>query len=379
MADDPFELNDGQEVFLEEVRCVGRNVILPLAAEAEGGAINRPLLEALGSSGLLGRLFPARPDGRVPAMKLCLLREGLAMECTEAETALALQGLGGYPILAFGSAGLAERWIPAIARGEAVAAFALTETGSGSDPGSLELRAQRDGKGFRLSGVKTWISNAPFADVYTLFARTKAATGSRGITAFVVPGDSAGLGGESIPMLSPHPIGRLELRDVFVPEDHVLGEVDDGFRVAMETLDLFRPSVGAFAVGMSRVALDCAIEHAVERQAFGRAIKEFQAVSHLLADMETRIRASRLLVYAAAAAFDRGGADPLSSAVAKLHATETAQFVIDSAVQILGARALAEDHILSHLYREVRATRIYEGTSEIQRSIIARELFRGRA
>jgi alkylation response protein AidB-like acyl-CoA dehydrogenase len=176
--------------------------------------------------------------------------------------------------------------------------------------------------------------------------------------------------------LSPHPIGRLELDGVKVPADHVLGEVDRGFRVAMRTLDLFRPSVGAFAVGMAQAALDAALAHAASRKAFDRPIREFQAVSHLLAEMATRTEAARLLVYAAAAAYDRGDPDITRlSAMAKLFATEAAQFVVDAAVQIHGAAALERGHPLEHLYREVRAPRIYEGTSEIQREVIARALY----
>jgi alkylation response protein AidB-like acyl-CoA dehydrogenase len=197
------------------------------------------------------------------------------------------------------------------------------------------------------------------------------------VTAFVVPGESHGLRGEPVDLLSPHPVGRLELDGVWVPDDHVLGEVDGGFKVAMQTLDLFRPSVGAFAVGMAQAALDAAVEHADRRQAFGKPIREFQAVSHRLAEMATRTEAARLLVFDAAVAYD-SEANGLTrrSAMAKLYATETAQFVVDASLQIHGAIGLQRGHLLEHLYREVRAPRIYEGTSEIQREIIARELFR---
>lgn len=343
--------------------------------------VNRELVRALGERGLLPRLFPKRAGGTgtgdVSAVELCLLREALAMECTEAETALALQGLGAYPILQAGTEQAVARFVPPVARGEAVAAFALTEPEHGSDAAALELRADRDGDGFRLSGVKTFISNAPQADVYTLFARTTLDAGAHGVTAFVVPGNAPGLTGTPLRLLVPHPIGRLELDGVRVPADQVLDELDQGFGVAMRTLDLFRPTVGAFAVGMARAALDAAVAHAARREAFGKPIREFQAVSHTLAEMATRVEAARLLVYAAAAAYDQEL--PVlrrTSAMAKLFATETAQRVVDAAVQVHGAAALADDHLLAKLYREVRAPRIYEGTSEIQREIIARELFR---
>jgi acyl-CoA dehydrogenase len=367
-----------------EIRRLAREVFAPLAAAGERGRVNRPLVRALGETGLLGRLFPTPLGGTggdgVSATELCRLREALARECTEAETALALQGLGTYPLVQSGSAELAGRFVPAVAKGEAVAAFALSEPGAGTDAAALTLAAEPDGDGWRLSGEKMWISNAPDADLYTVFARTSAepGAGARGVTAFVVPGDAAGLWGEPIEMLAPHAIGRLVFDDVAVGPGDVLGEVNAGFRVAMGTLDLFRPSVGAFAVGMAAAALDHAVAHARDRRAFGRPIGDFQAVSHALADMATRTRAARLLVYDAARAYDEGRADDVTglAAMAKLYATETAQYVVDSAVQILGARALVAGHPLEHLYREVRAPRIYEGTSEIQRTIIARALLR---
>src|SRR5581483_1041217 len=366
-----------------EVRRLAREVFVPLAEAGTPGRVNRPLVRALGETGLLGRLFPSALGGTggagVSATELCRLREGLARECTAAETALALQGLGTYPLVQSGSEALARRFVPAVARGEAVAAFALSEPGAGSDAAALELAAEADGDGWRLTGEKTWISNAPEADVYTVFARTSPASGARGVTAFVVAGDAGGLSGEPIEMLAPHAIGRLVFDGVAVGRADVLGEVDAGFRVAMRTLDLFRPSVGAFAVGMAEAALDQAVAHAARRRAFGRAIAEFQAVSHALADMATRTRAARLLVYDAARAYDAGNTGDITrlAAMAKLYATETAQFVVDGAVQILGARALVAGHPLEHLYREVRAPRLYEGTSEIQRTIIARALLRG--
>jgi alkylation response protein AidB-like acyl-CoA dehydrogenase len=264
-----------------------------------------------------------------------------------------------------------------VAAGDAVAAFALSEPDAGTDAGALSLRAERDGGDYRLTGSKTWISHAPDADVYTLFARTTHNAGSRGVTAFVVPGDAPGMTGTPLELLAPHAIGRLELDGVRVPASAVLGEVDHGFRVAMTTLDRFRPSVGAAAVGIAQAACDAALAHARRRQAFGRELREFQAVSHKLADMATRIQAARLLVYDAAAAHDTAQIHSTrASAMAKLFATEMAQTVVDDAIQIHGAAGLQVGHLLEALYREVRALRIYEGTSEIQRTIIARELYR---
>jgi acyl-CoA dehydrogenase len=370
-----FHLTPEQVDLVRETRRIGREVLAPIAAGGEPGRVNRPLVAALGANGLLPRLFPE--NGAVSAMDLCLLREALAQESTEAETALALQGLGAYPILQSGGEELVRRWIPSVAKGEAIAAFALTEPEHGSDAAALELSAERDGDGYRLTGAKAYISNAPEADVYTIFARTTLDAGARGVTAFAVPGDAEGLSGEPITLLALHAIGRLELKDVRVPREHVLGEVDRGFEVAMKTLDLFRPSVGAFAVGMAQAALDASVAHAGTRQSMGKPLREHQAISQLLGEMVTRTEAARLLVYAAAAAYDAGAPHVRrASAMAKLFATETAQWIVDAAVQVHGAAALEQGHLLEHLYREVRAPRIYEGTSEIQREIIARELYR---
>jgi alkylation response protein AidB-like acyl-CoA dehydrogenase len=221
-----------------------------------------------------------------------------------------------------------------------------------------------------------WISNAPDADIYTVFARTDPDAGSRGVTAFAVPGGSEGVSGEPFDMVAPHVIGQLTIDSVFVPDDHVLGEVNRGFRVAMETLDLFRPSVGAYAVGMAQSALEQTVVHTENRRAFGARLRDLQAVEHKVADMALGIEAARLLVYSAADCYDSGGEGlTKKSAMAKLFATETAQRVVDEAVQLHGAQALRSGHPLEELYREVRAPRIYEGASEVQRSIIARAVY----
>jgi len=375
-----FRLSDEQRGYGERVRRLARDRLLPLVEQGVDGRANRPLLRAMGKHGLLRDLFggtPAESPRDAAALQLCLLRESLAQVSGEAETALALQGLGSYPILQAGTSELIERWLPGVVAGETVAAFALSEPGAGSDAAALSLRAEPDGPGWRLSGEKLWISNAPDADVYTVFARTTPTTRARGVTAFVVPGDSAGLSGEHLDMLSPHPIGRLVFDGVPVDRDAVLGEVDAGFAVAMRTLDLFRPSVGAFAVGMAQAALDATVAHVRIREVHGGPLADQQAVAHLIADLATRLEAARLLVYAAASAYDEGtepGEQSRRSAMAKLFATETAQAVIDGCVQLHGARALQRGHLLEHLYRDVRSLRIYEGASEIQRTIIARDL-----
>jgi alkylation response protein AidB-like acyl-CoA dehydrogenase len=339
------------------------------------------LLRALASEGLLARLFPQRVGGHATStpsvVDLCVLREALARESPDAENTLAIQVLGAVPLLLGASPSLAKRWLPPLCGGELVAAFAMTEPDAGSDAGALSLKADGDGSGYRLSGVKAFISNAPEADVYTVFARTDPNAGSRGITAFAIPGDAPGLSGTHQELLAPHPIGRLEFDGVAATADQVVGEVNQGFRLGMQTLDLFRPSVGAMVLGLAEAALDAAVQHAGVRRQFGRPLREFQAVSHRLADMATRVEAARLLVYSAATAYDAGAPRiGRRSAMAKLFATETAQDVIDGAIQVHGAVALERGHLLEQLYRRVRAPRIYEGTSEIQREIIARDLYR---
>ncbi|MFE2941853.1 acyl-CoA dehydrogenase family protein [Streptomyces sp. NPDC059255] len=418
-----FSLDPVQTAWCAELRALAARRLRPLADRGDPGRVNRPLLAELGRLGLLERVFTSS------ALDLCLLRESLAQGCTEAETALALQGLGTCPVVLTGTESQRARWLPEVSAGRAVAAFALSEPGAGSDAAALTLRAEPDGRGWRLTGEKRWISNAPEADFYTVFARTsegaardpdgasdparspasdparspasdsarspasgtdgrgrdardgrdpatRSRPGSRGVTAFLVPAGRPGLTGSPIEMLSPHPVGSLVFDAVPVTPEDVLGEVGRGFRTAMTTLNRFRPSVGAFAVGMAQAALDATLEHTATRTAFGGPLKDLQSVAHQVAEMATRTEAARLLVYAAACAYDTGAPEvPARSAMAKLYATEAAQYVVDAAVQLHGARALQRGHPLEHLYREVRAPRIYEGATEVQRTIIAKELY----
>jgi alkylation response protein AidB-like acyl-CoA dehydrogenase len=371
------------ELDVGRIRELARTRLRPLVAQGEPGRVNRRLIRALGEHGILPQIFPAgaggAASGEISARDLCLVREALARESAEIENALAIQALGAYPLLLAEGNDPFRRLVGDAAQGSSVPAFAMTEPGAGSDARAMTTTAEVERDGFRISGEKTFISNAPDADWYVLFARTARQPQGYAITAFLVHGDAAGLRGTPIRLLSSHPIGRLELDGVLVSQRDVIGRLHDGFRLAMRTLDLFRPSVGAMTVGLAHAALDLAISHAETRTQFGRPIRDFQAVSHLLAEMATRLRAARLLVYDAAGAYDRGE-DGIArrSAMAKLFATETAQQVVDAAIQVVGAAALEEGHPLEHLYREVRAPRIYEGTSEIQREIIARDLFRTR-
>ena len=382
-----FGLTEEQQEYAAEVRSVAGSLA---DVEAVHGEVNRPLVKALGQSGLLRGLFGGAPDDPprdAAAMQLCLLREMLATVNTEAETALALRGICSYPILQSGNDSTRDRWIPGVASGDVVPAFALSEPDAGSDAGALVLEARQDGDGWRLHGTKTWISNAPDADVYSVFARTTPGTKARGITAFAVAGDAPGLTGERLDMVAPHALGTLHFDGVRVSRDDLLGEVDEGFGVAMRTLDLFRPSVGAFAVGMGQAALDASLSWARQRELFGGRLIDQQATQHTLAEMSTRVEAGRLLVRRAAAAYDdwcrqarpanEAHVVTTTAAQAKLFATETAQWVVDQAVQLHGARGLQQGHLLERLYREVRAPRIYEGASEVQRTIIARGLIKG--
>ncbi|GAA3978732.1 acyl-CoA dehydrogenase family protein [Streptomyces marokkonensis] len=374
-----FSLEPAQLAWCAELRALAADRLRPLAEKGEPGRVDRALLAELGTLGLLPRLFTSG------ALDLCLMRESLAHACTEAETALALQGLGAHPVHAHGTEAQRARWLPRVSDGSAVAAFALSEPDAGSDAAALTLAAHPDTRsdgpsGWRLTGEKCWISNAPEADFYTVFARTAPGAGARGVTAFLVPADRPGLTGTPLDMLSQHPIGALDFDAVPVTADDVLGEPDRGFRVAMDTLNLFRPSVGAFAVGMAQAALDATLTHTTARDAFGGKLRDLQTVAHQVAEMALRTEAARLMVYAAATAYDEGAPDvPRRAAMAKLLATETAQYVVDKAVQLHGARALRRGHLLEHLYREVRAPRVYEGASEVQRGIIAKELYRTRA
>ncbi|MFD5652745.1 MULTISPECIES: acyl-CoA dehydrogenase family protein [unclassified Streptomyces] len=372
-----FSLEPAQLTWCDELRALAAERLRPLAEKGEPGRVNRPLVAELGSLGLLPRLFTSG------ALDLCLMRESLAHACTEAETALALQGLGAHPVHAHGTGSQRARWLPRVSDGTAVAAFALSEPDAGSDAAALSLRAEPEAgsragaSAWRLTGEKCWISNAPEADFYTVFARTTPGAGARGVTAFLVPADRPGLTGTPLDMLSPHPLGALTFDAVPVTADDVLGEPDRGFRVAMDTLNLFRPSVGAFAVGMAQAALDATLAHTTAREAFGGRLRDLQTVAHQVAEMALRTEAARLMVYAAATAYDAGAPDvPRRAAMAKLLATETAQYVVDHAVQLHGARALRRGHLLEHLYREVRAPRVYEGASEVQRGIVAKELYR---
>jgi acyl-CoA dehydrogenase len=316
----------------------------------------------------------------VQARDLCIVREELARGDILADTVFALQALGSCPVALFGSDNQKSRYLPDVAGGVAVAAFALTEPDAGSDVAALQTRAMRRNDGFSITGTKCFISNAGIADFYVVFASTEPEKKGKGISCFLLRADTPGLSiKEHTELLSPHPIGVLEFADCKVHNNALIGSEGQGLQIAFATLDRLRCSVGAAAIGLAQRALDEALRFSQERRQFGRAIGEFQGVEFKLADMATDLEAARLLVHQAAWAHDSGTDAKMQTSMAKLFATEAAQRIVDQAVQIHGARGLIAGTIMERLYRDVRALRIYEGTSEIQKVIIARELRRQQA
>jgi len=329
----------------------------------------------------VGRAGYFRPIQDQDWRACCLVREALASGSPLADAVFALQGLGTLPILLSGSAAVRERWVePAIA-GRAMAAFAMTEADAGSDVAAMKTAARRDGDSYRLSGTKTFISNAGIADFYTVFATTDPAAGGKGISCFVVPADTPGFRFTRPQILSaPHPLGEITFQDCRVPAANRLGEEGRGMALGLKTLDRMRATVGAAACGMAARALEEAFSHARSRKQFGTPLAEFQLIQEKLARMATELTAARLLVYRAAWTADRGAERvTLEAAMAKAYATEAAQRVVDDAVQILGGSGVLATHPVDRLYRSVRALRIYEGTTEIQHLVIAGQLLKAGA
>jgi alkylation response protein AidB-like acyl-CoA dehydrogenase len=308
------------------------------------------------------------------------LREILARHSTLADFAFAMQGLGAGPISLFGNAQQRARYLPGVAAGELIAAFALSEADAGSDVAALACRATPlEGGGWRLDGEKMWISNGGIADFYVVFARTGEAVSrsSQGISAFIVDADTPGLAiAERLHTLSPHPLARLRFTDCRVPDAQLIGQAGDGFKMAMTTLDVFRTSVAAAALGMAQRALHATLAHVQSRTMFGQHLADMQLTQARIADMATALDAAALLVYRAAWARDQGQNTTRAAAMAKLFATEEAQKVIDAAVQLFGGRGVMQGETVEALYRDIRALRIYEGASEVQQLVIARETLR---
>lgn len=350
---------------------------------AHGAAMDsavRRLVRELGKAGFLAACVPAAYGGRAKDFDvrgLCLARETLARHSGLADFAFAMQGLGSGAVTLFGNAQQKERWLPLVGRGEAMAAFAISEPEAGSDVGAMTTCAVRDGGHFVIDGAKTWISNAGLADFYTVFARTGEAPGAKGISAFIVEAGTPGLSvSERIDVIAPHPLGSLKFSGCRIPDANMLGKPGDGFKIAMSVLDVFRSTVGAAALGFARRALEEAVGRSFKRHAFGSRLADFQLIQAKIADMAVAIDAAALLIYRAAWVKDStGGRVTREASMAKLFATESAQQVIDQAVQIFGGTGVVSGVTVEKLYREIRALRIYEGTSEIQKLVIASKVF----
>lgn len=352
------------------------------ATDPGGGLV--ALVRAFGELGLLRAVATTEDGGlfeRVEGAALCFVRERLGHATPLADLAFAMQGLGSHPIVHSGSPELRQRWLPQVVAGRAVAAFALTEPSAGTDLAGLATTATRDGDDYVLDGHKTFISNAGVANVYSVFAVTATDAPRRRITAFAVPADAEGLTVVPQRVLGGHPIGEVHFEGVRVSAAERIGDEGAGLGVALATLSRFRPTVGAAALGFAQRALDEALGHVKRREQFGAPLAELPAVQARLADMALDVVTSRMLVYRAAAAIDADedrAQVALRGSMAKLHATEAAQRVIDSAVQLFGGQGVLEDSIVARLYQEVRALRIYEGTNDVQKALIARHLLAGR-
>jgi acyl-CoA dehydrogenase len=340
----------------------------------------RALVQALGSAGFL-KLSVADGKHRPDVRSLAIARETLAYHSALADFAFAMQGLGSGAISLFGTVEQKREWLPKVASGEAIAAFAMTEPECGSDAANMQTSAMRDGNEWVIVGEKTLISNGGIADFYVTFARTGEGEGARGLSAFIVPADSVEVV-ERIEVVAPHPLARLKYDNVRIPADAIIGEAGEGFRIGMETLNLFRVTVGAAALGFARRALDEALGFATSRRLGSGTLADNPVTQAKLADMALGVDASALLVYRAAWQQDVGGpkgntSNRRAAAMAKLHATESAQRVIDASVQMHGGAGVTRGVKVEELYRDIRALRIYEGASEVQRQIIGRDLLKG--
>ena len=341
----------------------------------------RALVRRLGEGGFLRGCVPAAYGGTSEAIDsraLCIARETLSHADGLADFAFAMQGLGTGAISLSGSEELKQKILPQVAAGEMIAAFALSEPDAGSDVAAMACTARREGDAFVLDGEKTWISNGGIADVYTVFARTGEAPGTRGISAFAVFADTPGFSiVERIEVMAPHPLARIRFENCRVPAAQLLGSPGEGFKIAMRTLDIFRPSVAAAAVGFARRALDEAVAHARTRKMFGGTLSDLPTVQSRLGEMATAVDASALLTYRTAWRRDvQKLPTTREAAMAKMTATENAQEVIDAALQMFGGRGVQVGTIVERLYREIRALRIYEGATEVQKLIIGRELMK---
>ena len=381
----PF-FDDAHRAFAERLRAFTADGLAGVVRhdDESDAALERTCLELarrLGSAGVLAPCIVEDASGRFDVRLLCLAREILAAHSGLADFVFAMQGLGTGPISLFGTPEQRRRYLPPVARGERIAAFALSEPEGGSDVAAMRTAASRHGSDYVINGTKTWISNGGIAGQYVVFARTGEAPGAKGLSAFIVDADTPGLSiAERVRVIAPHPLATLRFEDCRVPASAMLGRPGDGFAVAMGTLDVFRTTVGAAALGFARRALTEALARVNEREAFGQKLRAFQLTQAKIADMAVGVDAAALLVYRAAWTRDTTGRRITREAsMAKLFATESAQQVIDMAVQLFGGTGVIYGRPVETLYREIRALRIYEGTSEIQRLVIANEVLKAAA
>ncbi len=375
----PF-LDDSHREIAASIKKWAADVLPSFEHESEENpdATAKKLVDKLAGAGWLQYLVPASSGGvseKLDTRAICLIREHLAYYSGLADFAFIMQGLGSGPITLFGNDKLKQEFLPAVIKGQNIAAFALTEPDAGSDVSAISTIASKQGEHYILNGEKTLISNGGIADFYVVFARTGEGEGTKGLSAFLVAADTPGLNtDERIQIIAPHPMGRLKFTDCKIPKDNLIGQPGEGFTIAMTTLDHFRPTVGAAALGMARRAFDEAVRHVKSRKMFGGRLADLQMTEAAIADMALDIDASAALVYRAAWARDTGrDSTKREASMAKLFATEAAQRVIDRAVQLFGGQGVVTGEPVETLYREVRALRIYEGASEIHKIIIARE------
>ena len=368
-------LSDEQRRFKDHCRKFAMEKLIPISKKyGETDNIPREMVKEMAVAGFFRLFLPAELGGKdIKVTPICLAREEIAGIYCPADVTLAMQGLGSYPIYLAGDETQKEKYLPKIANGELLTTFALTEPDAGSDVNGMKSEARQTPDGFVLNGRKRFISNGNAANIFVVFAKTHSPDNPRSISAFVLEKDLKGIRvSKRLKLIAPHDIVELEFENCFVPKENLLGEVGDGYKVAMKTLEVFRVSVGAAALGMGKTAFDSALKHAKNRMQFGSAISRFQAIQLKLADMATELDAAKALIYRAAVLKDRGAPNTARySSMAKYYATESAFRAIDQAVQIHGGMGVVYGTTVERLYREIRALRIYEGTSEIQKLIIA--------
>ena len=374
-----FRFNEEQEMFIKEIEDICEKTLIPIQEEfGEQDVLSFDMVKALADHGLYKRHIPEKYGGTnqsndASCTDLCIIREELARLCPLAESTYSVTCLGSYPIVLAGTEEQKKEYLKKMTSGEEVFAFALTEPNAGSDALSLQTTAVRDGDEWVINGSKIFISNAGDAGVYVVFARTSDAPGSKGISAFIVEDDTPGFNlKRRFKMLAPHPIGELEFDNCRIPKENLLGEEGKGFKYAMQTLDLFRSSVGAQLIGFARAALEHSTKYAKERRAFGGPLTQFQSIQFKLADMYTEIKAAKHLVYYAATRKDAGNRVTKEAAIAKLYASQVAQRVAYEGQQIFGGYGMMKGNPLELIYREVRPAAIYEGSTEIQHMVIGR-------